>query len=50
LLVEEAGGRVTGWLGEPLSLTRGAVVASNGRVHADLLALLAAAGLPDAVR
>jgi myo-inositol-1(or 4)-monophosphatase len=50
LLIEEAGGRVTGWSGEPLALTRGAIVASNGRVHSALLALLAGAGLPAAVR
>lgn len=50
LLVEEAGGRATGWLGEPLRLERGAVVVSNGRVHDQVLALLAGAGLPDAVR
>lgn len=50
LLVEEAGGRSTGWLGEPLRLERGAVVATNGRLHEDVLALLARAGIPDAVR
>lgn len=50
LLVEEAGGRATGWLGEPLRLDRGAVVASNARIHDELVALLAGAGLPDAVR
>ena len=50
LLVEEAGGRATGWLGEPLRLERGAIVASNGRLHAELLELLAGAGIPDAVR
>ena len=50
LLVEEAGGRATGWLGEPLRLVRGAVVVSNGRIHDELLALLAGAGIPDSVR
>lgn len=50
LLVEEAGGVATGWAGEPLSLTRGAIVASNGRLHAALLELLASGGLPAAVR
>lgn len=50
LLVEEAGGTATGWLGESLSLTRGAVVASNGRIHSELLAVLAGAGIPNAVR
>ncbi|HUJ60163.1 MAG TPA: inositol monophosphatase family protein [Kofleriaceae bacterium] len=50
LLVEEAGGRVTGWMGEPLRLERGAVVATNGKIHDELLAILATVGLPSAVR
>ena len=50
LIVSEAGGRVTGWLGERLRLEVGAIVASNGRIHDELLAVLAAAGIPDAVR
>jgi myo-inositol-1(or 4)-monophosphatase len=50
LLVEEAGGQTTGWAGEPLSLVRGAIVASNGRLHGRLLELLASPGLPAAVR
>jgi myo-inositol-1(or 4)-monophosphatase len=50
LLVTEAGGRVTGWLGEPLRLDVGAIVASNGRVHDELLGALATAGIPDVVR
>ena len=50
LLVAEAGGRVTGWLGERLRLEVGAIVASNGRIHDELLGALASAGLPDAVR
>jgi myo-inositol-1(or 4)-monophosphatase len=50
LLVEEAGGRATGWLGEPLRLERGAIVVSNGRVHDELLALLSGAGIPAVVR
>lgn len=50
LLVEEAGGRATGWLGEPLRLERGAIVVSNGNVHDELLGLLAGAGIPSAVR
>jgi myo-inositol-1(or 4)-monophosphatase len=50
LLVSEAGGRVTGWLGERLRLDVGAIVASNGRIHDDLLGALATAGVPDAVR
>jgi myo-inositol-1(or 4)-monophosphatase len=47
LLVEEAGGRCTGWAGEPVLLERGAVVATNGRIHDALLALLADAGIPE---
>lgn len=41
LLVTEAGGRVTGWPGdaeEPIATGR--VIASNGRIHADLEALI----------
>ncbi|HEY0992291.1 MAG TPA: inositol monophosphatase family protein [Kofleriaceae bacterium] len=50
LIVSEAGGRVTGWLGERLRLEVGAIVASNGRIHDELLAVLADAGIPGAVR
>jgi myo-inositol-1(or 4)-monophosphatase len=50
LLVEEAGGRVTGWRGEPLAVDRGAAVASNGRIHDELLAVLAATGIPAPAR
>jgi len=50
LLVVEAGGRVTGWRGEPFVADRGAVVASNGRVHDELLAALAEAGIPPSAR
>jgi myo-inositol-1(or 4)-monophosphatase len=50
LVVTEAGGRVSGWLGEPLRLDVGAIVVSNGRIHDELLAALANAGIPDAVR
>jgi myo-inositol-1(or 4)-monophosphatase len=46
LLVEEAGGRVTGLDGKPLvfnqpSPLRPGMIASNGRLHAGLLALIA---------
>jgi myo-inositol-1(or 4)-monophosphatase len=37
LLVEQAGGKVSGFGGEPLELTDRDVVASNGLIHADLL-------------
>ncbi len=37
LLVEEAGGQVTGFLGQPFRLPDRDVVASNGLIHADLL-------------
>lgn len=41
LLVTEAGGRVTDYAGEPLNLLkRGSVVASNGKIHEALRALL----------
>ncbi len=41
LLVEEAGGRVTALDGGPLDLDRPAIVASNGRIHGEMLKLLA---------
>ena len=37
LLVEEAGGQVTGFLGQPFRLQDRDVVATNGLIHADLL-------------
>lgn len=40
LLVEEAGGRITGLRGEPLDLAAPSVVATNGRIHAAMLAIL----------
>lgn len=41
LLVEEAGGRVTDFAGQPVDVTRpGSVLASNGKLHAELLSLL----------
>lgn len=40
LLVEEAGGRVTGRRGEPFAVERGYVVATNGRIHGELLEVL----------
>lgn len=40
LLVQEAGGRVTNLTGGPLSLDAPAVVASNGRIHDAMLAVL----------
>jgi myo-inositol-1(or 4)-monophosphatase len=40
LLVEEAGGRVTSVTGEALDLEAPAVVASNGRIHDAMLAVL----------
>ena len=41
LLVEEAGGRVTDLRGGPLDLRAPAVVASNGRIHDEMLRTLA---------
>lgn len=43
LLVEEAGGKVTDMRGEPWSLASTDIVASNGLLHAELLARLAQA-------
>ncbi|HSE94203.1 MAG TPA: inositol monophosphatase family protein [Methylomirabilota bacterium] len=40
LLVEEAGGRVTDLGGGPLDLDRPAIVATNGRIHDEVLAVL----------
>lgn len=41
LLVAEAGGRVTNFAGEPLDLLgRGSVVATNGKVHEELMGLM----------
>jgi myo-inositol-1(or 4)-monophosphatase len=40
LLVEEAGGRVTGLAGEPYRSRTGHIVASNGRIHDDMVATI----------
>ena len=40
LLVEEAGGRVSGYRGAAAALDGAQIVASNGRVHAQMLAVL----------
>lgn len=42
LIVEEAGGRVTSFAGAPFQSREGTVVASNGRIHHELLATIAA--------
>ncbi len=39
--MEEAGGRVTALDGGPLDLDRPAIVASNGRIHGEMLKILA---------
>ena len=41
LLVTEAGGTVSGYRGEPFTLSNGDVATSNGLLHGDLLAALA---------
>jgi myo-inositol-1(or 4)-monophosphatase len=41
LLVTEAGGRVTGFEGEPYSVYSNRIVASNGRIHDEMLEMLA---------
>ena len=43
LLVLEAGGRVTGYGGQPFASDAGEILASNGRLHDELAATLAAA-------
>ena len=43
LMVEEAGGRVTNPAGGPLDLDAPSVVASNGRIHGEMLDTLRAA-------
>jgi myo-inositol-1(or 4)-monophosphatase len=40
LMVEEAGGRLTSLTGGPIDLDRPSVVASNGRIHDEMLAVL----------
>lgn len=40
LLVEEAGGRVTGYAGEPYSVYDHRIVASNGIIHEGMLAMI----------
>jgi myo-inositol-1(or 4)-monophosphatase len=40
LLVREAGGRVTGGAGQPFDLDEPSIVASNGRIHDRIVALL----------
>jgi myo-inositol-1(or 4)-monophosphatase len=42
LMVEEAGGRVTDLEGEPFALDKRQIVASNGRVHAEMIRVLQA--------
>lgn len=43
LLVQEAGGQVTDLAGGPLDIYRGEIAATNGRIHAELLAAIAGA-------
>lgn len=40
LIVSEAGGRVTDFRGGPVDLARGEILATNGRIHRDMLRLL----------
>ena len=40
LLVEEAGGRVTNFQGSPVILDQGRIIASNGRIHRELVRVL----------
>jgi myo-inositol-1(or 4)-monophosphatase len=41
LLVREAGGRVTGYRGEAADIRSGRIVATNGIIHPEVLAVLA---------
>ena len=41
LIVEEAGGRITSFTGAPFECREGSAVASNGRIHDEMLALIA---------
>jgi myo-inositol-1(or 4)-monophosphatase len=43
LLVEEAGGQVSGYRGGPADIYSGEIVASNGAIHDQMLAVIAAA-------
>jgi myo-inositol-1(or 4)-monophosphatase len=43
LLVQEAGGVVTGYAGEPYGVDNHRIVASNGRIHGEMLATIAEA-------
>lgn len=43
LMVQEAGGRVTGFTGKPVDLTRREVLATNGTLHPQMIEALAAA-------
>jgi myo-inositol-1(or 4)-monophosphatase len=40
ILVEEAGGRVTDLRGQPLDVNHPRLVASNGRIHGEILGVL----------
>jgi myo-inositol-1(or 4)-monophosphatase len=40
LLVREAGGRVTGGVGQPFDVDEATILASNGRIHRRMVALL----------
>ncbi len=48
LICREAGGITTGWRGEPLPFSGERVLAGNGRLHKEIMAVLARIG-PDAV-
>jgi myo-inositol-1(or 4)-monophosphatase len=49
LLVEEAGGMVTGYAGEPTSIYDHRILASNGVIHGEMVALLSATDRSPAV-
>ncbi len=44
LLIREAGGRLSGYAGEPFQLETRRILASNGRLHDEMMGILAKAG------
>ena len=40
LIVEEAGGKITNWSGQKCEISKGEVLASNGKIHEEMLGIL----------
>ncbi|MFB0516895.1 MAG: inositol monophosphatase [Candidatus Neomarinimicrobiota bacterium] len=47
LICREAGGRTSDWLGDPMPFSGCRILASNGRIHAEVLAVMARPALAD---